>query len=77
LVDYNSSSQGAAIAARYADTAQRYEVCQYFSVQRWHCEAWGLECVESSQERLAVHSDRNSLLRVSRSVEGLTLRSEV
>lgn len=47
--------------------------CEHFPVLRHDCQARGLKCIQSPQERPQLHPNWHSLLRFSRSLERPTL----
>ena len=77
LEDRHSSCARSQVSSRTEHPPQRHEKREYFPVQGLDSEAWRPERLKSGQKGLALHTDRNALLREPWGLEGPAIRSEV
>ena len=77
MENIHPSCSGLESIARGQNLSSRPEVSKYIPASRWHCKTGRYERVQSCKERSVVYADRDTLLRKSRGVARLALRSQI
>lgn len=73
LVNYDLDRERIETVARFEHLPPGSEECQRVHELRWLCTVGGYECLEGGKRRYVIHPNRDTLLCLPRSLEGLTL----